>query len=75
MKWVMDLVAAACQMQQAQLTSQVQVLVAKKILNSAKDEGTGALQLLNAASSGIDKAANNMVAAATGLGNQVDVTA
>jgi Putative motility protein len=70
----MDLVNAAVGLQQAKLMSSVQIAVARKILDSQQQEGSAATQLLDAATNGIDKAGDAMVAAATGLGGQIDVT-
>jgi len=69
----MDLVNAAIGLKQAQLTSQVQFAVAKKLLDNQKFQGTAALKLLEAASNSTSKAGDEMVAAATGLGGEIDV--
>jgi Putative motility protein len=71
----MDLVSAAVNMQQANLIGQVQILVARKILDSEQEQGSAAVELIDAASSGVDQAGNALVAATTGLGGQLDVTA
>jgi len=71
----MDLVSAATAMSQAKLDSQVQILVAKKMLEADQDNGNAAVNLIQAASNGADAAANKMVAAITGLGNSLDVSA
>jgi hypothetical protein len=69
----MDLVNAAVGLQQAKLTSEVQIRVARKMLDMQDQQGGAALKLLDAADAGFSKASNAMVAAATGLGSQVDV--
>jgi hypothetical protein len=70
----MDLVAAAVNMQQANLMGQVQILVARKILDSEQQQGTAADELIEAATNGVNQAGNAMVTA-TGLGSQLDITA
>jgi len=69
----MDLVNAAVGLKQAQIASQVQFAVAKKLLDNQKFQGTAALKLLEAASNSASKAGDEMVAAATGLGGELDV--
>jgi len=71
----MDLVNAAVGFQQAQTMSEIQFRVARKILDSQQADGNAAINLVNAATTGFDKAANNLVAAASGLGSQLDVHA
>ena len=68
----MDLVNAAVGLQQAQLTSEIQIRVARKILDSQDQQGAAAVQLIDAAEAGTNNAANALVAA-TGLGGQLDV--
>jgi len=70
----MDLVTAAVNMQQANLMGQVQILVAKKILDSEQEQGAAADELIQAATTGVNQAGNALIAA-TGLGGQLDVTA
>jgi hypothetical protein len=70
-----DLVNAAVGLQQASTMSRIQFAVARKILDAQNADGNAALQLLNAATDGVAKAGDAMVAAATGLGGQLDVTA
>ena len=69
----MDLINAAVNLKQAQVASQVQFAVAKKLLDSQKFQGAAALKLLEAASNTTSKAGDEMVAAATGLGSEIDV--
>ena len=59
-------------MQTARLDSAVQVSVAKKILDAQKQQGGAALQLLDAASTGVAKAGDALTAQAIGLGGLVD---
>jgi hypothetical protein len=70
-----DLVNAAVGLQQAKVMGQIQFAVARKVLDMQGDEGNAALELVNAATNGMTKAGDAMVAAATGLGGQVDVYA
>jgi len=70
-----DLVNAAVGLQQASTMSRLQFAVARKILDAQNAEGDAALKLLNAATNGVSKAGDALVAAATGLGGQLDVTA
>ena len=74
----MDLVTLATGLQQAKLTSEVQFAAARKILQQQNQNGAAALQLLEAAGSGVDQglqAGDPLVAQATGLGGQVDTYA
>ena len=71
----MDLVSAVTGMQQAKLFAQVQYAVAGKILDSQRMDGSAAIKLIQAASNGVNKAGDQLVAAATGLGGELDVTA
>ena len=71
----MDLVKAATGLQQANLASRVQIAVARKILDQQESQGAAALQLLEAASRGTSAAGDELVAAATGLGSQLDTYA
>jgi hypothetical protein len=71
----MDLVNALVGMKQASLASQVQVRVAAKIMDAQKMNAAAALKLLDAANVGVARAGDELVAAATGLGGEVDVYA
>ncbi len=68
----MDLSAAISGLQQAKVMGQVQMAVAKKILDAQKQNGNAALELLNAAQNGTSQAGDALAAAATGLGGQID---
>ena len=68
----MDLTAAISGLQQAKVLGQVQIAVAKKVLDAQKQNGAAALELLNAAQNGVSSAGDAMVAAATGLGGTID---
>jgi putative motility protein YjfB-like len=67
----MDLVNSFSGLQQAQTMSNIQTAVAVKVMDSQKMEGAGVLQLLNAATGGATPG-DPLVAAATGLGGQID---
>jgi hypothetical protein len=71
----MDLVNAAVSFKQAEVASRVQYAVAGKILDAQAQNGAAALKLLEAASGGVAKAGDALVAAATGLGGAIDTYA
>lgn len=71
----MDLVDALSGLQQAKVISQVQYAVAGKILDAQRMDGNAAIKLIEAATNGVNKAGDQLVAAATGLGGSLDVTA
>ena len=71
----MGLVNMAVGMKQAETMSRVQTAVAKKVMDVTKMNGAAALQLLNAASNGVAKAGDALVASATGLGGTLDTYA
>jgi hypothetical protein len=70
-----DLVNAAVGLQQAKVMGQIQFAVARKVLDMQDAQGNAAIELIDAATNGMAKAGDAMVAAATGLGGQVDVYA
>lgn len=71
----MDLTTAAVGLQQAKTMGEVQVRVAKKIMDVDRMNGDAAIKLIEAATSGVGQAGSAMVAAATGLGGSLDVQA
>lgn len=71
----MDLTAAISGLQQNKTMADVQVAVAKKIFDSQRQDGAAALKLLQSATTGVNNAGDSLVAAATGLGGQVDTYA
>jgi hypothetical protein len=71
----MDLTAAVSNLQASKTIGQVQIAVAKKILDSQRQQGAAALQLLQAATGGVNQAGDQLVAAATGLGGSLDTYA
>ena len=68
----MDVVSAITDLQHAKAMSAVQMRVAKKVMEQQWSMGQSALQLLHAATEGLDLAGDSLAAAATGLGGQVD---
>lgn len=70
-----SLVSAAVGLQQARVSSQVQFAVARKLLDHQQLQGASVVRLIEAASQGVAKAGDELVAAATGLGAQLDVYA
>ena len=71
----MDLVNAISGLQQAKVMGQVQVAVAGKILDMQKMQGNAAVKLIQAATSGVNQAGDQLVTAATGLGGSLDTYA
>ena len=71
----MDLTGAMSNMQANKTIGQVQIAVAKKILDNQRQQGAAAIQLLQAATTGMTQAGDQMVAAATGLGGELDTYA
>jgi Putative motility protein len=60
---------------QDQTMSQVQFAVARKMLDNQQMQGDAAVKLINAACSNASQGGDALVAAATGLGGQVDTYA
>ncbi len=67
------LVAGISGLQQARVMGQVQMAVAREILDVQKQGGAAALELLEAASEGATRASDALAASATGLGASLDV--
>jgi len=59
-------------MQIAKTTGEIQIAVAKKIMDAQRSDGNVALQLLDSASKAAGDAGDALTAAATGLGGQLD---
>lgn len=70
---VMDLVNSLSNLSQASTMSKVQIAVARKVMDNQKMQGAAVLELLDAASEGAGQAGDALVAAATGLGSQIDM--
>jgi hypothetical protein len=68
----MDLTAALSSLQQSKVIGQVQIAVAKKMMDSQRQTGDAVLKLLDAAQNGVSRAGDSLVAAATGLGGEID---
>jgi hypothetical protein len=71
----MELSAAISGMQSAKIAGQVNMAVAKKVLDTQKQAGAGVLAMLDAATRGPAQAGDALVAAATGLGGIIDTFA
>jgi hypothetical protein len=69
------LVSGVINFQQAATMSQVQYAVARKMLDNQEMQGNAAIKLIQAAANGPTQAGDALVAAATGLGGQLDMTA
>jgi len=69
----MDLTSAIVGLSQAKVMGQVQMRVAEKILDNERLQGASALKLLQAASDGVNKAGDELVAQSIGLGGELDV--
>lgn len=67
-----SLISSAVGLKQAELASQVQFAVARKILDNGRMQGNAAVQLIEAATKGVNQAGDQLVAAATGLGGSLD---
>lgn len=68
----MDITSAVVGIQQAKTLSAIQVKVAKKILDNQRSQGQAAVELLNSAAKNGSQAGDALVAAATGLGGEID---
>ncbi len=62
-------------MKQAQVMGQVQMRVAKKVMDMQKMQGAAAVQLIKAAGQVATAAGDSLVAVATGLGGALDTYA
>jgi hypothetical protein len=71
----MDLVNAAVNFKQAEMLSRVQYAVARKLLDSQRQQGAAAVKLIEAAGRTATNAGDELVAAATGLGGKLDAYA
>jgi len=68
----MDLAIGLSNLQAAKTMSQVQFAVARKVLDMQQFQGSAAIQLIEAAGKGAAQAGDALVAAATGLGSNLD---
>ncbi len=70
----MDLTSAVVNFQQATTLGSVQYAVAHMVLNNEQEQGNAAVQLIAAASNNVNNSGDALVAAATGLGGNLDVS-
>jgi hypothetical protein len=70
---LMDLVNAAVNFKQAETVTLVQYAVARKLLDSQVQQGAAVVQLIDAAGKIGASAGDELVAAATGLGGNLDI--
>ena len=68
----MDLTSAITGFQQSKLMSQIQMRVAKKVLDMQQFQGGAAIKLLEAASQSTNRSGDALATAATGLGGEID---
>ncbi len=68
----MNLVSGIVNLQHAKTMAAVQMKVARKVLDMQQMQGAAAAKLINAASRNVATAGDSLVAAATGLGGQLD---
>ena len=71
----MDIATSLSHLSRARFMGQVQMAVARKMSQIQQMQGQAALQLLEAAVSSPARAGDALVAAATGLGREIDVLA
>lgn len=67
-----SLISGIIGMKQAQVAGQVQMAVARKLLDTQKLQGAAAVKLIEAAGRTASSAGDELVAAATGLGGELD---
>ena len=68
----MDLTTAITDFQQAKTVAGLQIRVARKVLDMQKFQGAAVVQLIEAAAATTATAGQALVAAATGLGGEID---
>ena len=68
----MDLTTALSDFQQAKVMSGIQTRIARKVLDMQEFQGAAAIQLIEAAGKTAAGAGDALVAAATGLGRDID---
>ena len=69
----MDLVGSISSLQTSAVVGQLQLRVARKILDDQQLQGSAAVKLIEAASKGVSQAGDALTARATGLGRLLDV--
>ena len=68
----MDLTCGIVNLKQAEVLGQVQMRVAREVLDAQQMQGAAAVKMIQAAGKVAASAGDALVAAATGLGSQVD---
>jgi len=71
----MDLINAITNFDQSTAIGSVQMAVAKKILDMQQFQGDAAVKLIQSAEQTVNSSGDALVAAATGLGGQIDTYA
>jgi hypothetical protein len=71
----MDLVSGITGLQQADVMARIQMKVARKVLDMQQMQGAAAVKLIQAASTNVVQAGDALVAAATGMGGELDTYA
>jgi hypothetical protein len=69
------LVSGILGLRQAQVMGQVQIAVARKIMDVSRPQGAAAVQMIEAAGEVQMQTGDDLVAAATGLGGRLDIHA
>ena len=69
----MDLTAAITNFQQAKVMSGVQLRIARKVLEMQELQGAAVVKLIDAAGATAARAGDALVAAATGVGGEIDI--
>jgi hypothetical protein len=70
-----DLTSGILAFNNATLDSKISFAVARKMLDNQQMQGAAAVKLINAASANFNQAGDQLVAAATGLGGELDTYA
>ena len=68
----MDLTSALAKFQTSQVLAEVQIQVARKIMDMQQLQGAAMVKLIDAAGKSASQAGDGLVAAATGLGGEID---
>jgi hypothetical protein len=69
----MDLTTAAVNFQQGKTLAAIQMRVARKIMDMQQLQGAAVIKLIDAAAKVATSSGDALVAAATGLGSQLDI--
>jgi hypothetical protein len=68
----MDLTSALANFQTSQVLAEVQIQVARKVMDMQQLQGAAMVKLIDAAGKSATQAGDSLVAAATGLGGEID---